>query len=455
MKKWQKTKIGEFLFEREGKYKPDSEIIAGLKRINKIDFLGNFHIAQKTSKTNMILICPNDLVISGINVSKGAMGIYHGDEDITATIHYSSYIFDTSKIDVEYFKRFLKSAEFIRLLQEQVKGGIKTEIKPKHILPLEIDLPDLAEQRKILSHFKSVETGDGELKQKLARQQTLLKKLRQQILQEAIEGKLTKDWRAENPDIEPASELIKRIQAEKKQLIKDKKIRPQKPLPPISEGKKPFELPEGWVWCYLNDVIYENPKNGYSPKTVDFSTATKTLKLGATTTGKFVDTQIKYINEEIPKDSFLWLRKRDILIQRGNSMDFVGVSAIYNGENHKFIYPDLMMKLKPIESISELFLHHILMSPYCREYFRDNATGAQRSMPKINQGVVSNVLIPFCSQTEQKAIVTKVKKLLALCDQLETQITSNQSHAKQLMQAVLKEAFFQQDKTAEQVTANA
>ncbi len=192
---WKKTRIGQFLFERKGKYKPDDKAIAGLNRIDKIDFSGNFHIAQKPSKTNMILICPGDLVISGINVSKGALGIYHSDEDVTATIHYSSYTFDKSKIDVEYFKRFLKSSAFINLLQEQVKGGIKTEIKPKHILPLEIELPDIKEQKQKVQHFKSIESEDTELKQELTHQQTLLKKLRQQILQEAIEGKLTQDWR--------------------------------------------------------------------------------------------------------------------------------------------------------------------------------------------------------------------------------------------------------------------
>jgi type I restriction enzyme S subunit len=58
----------------------------------------------------MILICPDDLVISGINVAKGAMGIYRGDKNIVATIHYSSYTFDEKKINVSYFKRFLKSA---------------------------------------------------------------------------------------------------------------------------------------------------------------------------------------------------------------------------------------------------------------------------------------------------------------------------------------------------------
>ena len=88
----------------------------------------------------------------------------------------------------------------------------------------------------------------------LIHQQILLKKLRQQILQEAIEGKLTADWRAQNPDAEPASALLKRIAAEKDQLIKDRKIKAQKPLPPISDEEKPFKLPPGWEWCRTANV---------------------------------------------------------------------------------------------------------------------------------------------------------------------------------------------------------
>lgn len=444
---WKKVKVGDFLFEREGRYKPDSLEIAGLQRIDKIDFSGNFHIGNKPSKTDMILIKPGDLVISGINVAKGALGIYRGQDDVTATIHYSSYTFDESKVSVEYFKRFLKSPLFVQLLKEQVKGGIKTEIKPKHLLPLEILLPYKQEQLAILSRFQRIENEDDELKTELTHQQTLLKKLRQQILQEAIEGKLTADWRAQNHDVEPASELLKRIVAEKAQLVKDKKIKAQKTLPPIMDEEKPFELPQGWGWCRLDQLIYESPRNGYSPQTVDFPTATRTLKLGATTSGKFDATEIKYIDEPIPQDSFLWIKPRDILIQRGNSIDFVGVSAIYNGEDNSFIYPDLMMKLKPVNSISEVYLHHTLMSVTCRKYFRKNAIGAQKSMPKINQAVVSGALVPLCGEAEQQAIVSKVKKLFTLCDQLETQTTQNQTHAEQLMQAVLKEAFSHNSET--------
>ncbi len=269
MAKWFEKKVGDFLFEREGKYKPDAPQIKGLKRIEKIDFSGNFYIGEKASRTNMILVHPSDLVISGINVAKGAMGIYLGKNPVTATIHYSSYTFDEKQIDVDYFKRFLKSPEFLRLLKEQVKGGIKTEIKPKHILPLRISIPSLGEQKNIVSHFKNIETEDQDLKSELTHQQSLLKKLRQQILQEAIEGKLTADWRQQNPDVEPASELLKRIREEKEQLIQDKKICKPKPLPAITADEIPFDIPEGWEWCRLGEIA--NFLNGYAFKSSWFT----------------------------------------------------------------------------------------------------------------------------------------------------------------------------------------
>jgi type I restriction enzyme S subunit len=447
MGKWPVTKVSTFLFEREGKYKPNAKEVANFKRIEKIDFKGNFYIANKPSNTNMILVKSGDLVMSGINVAKGAMGIYEGEEVVTATIHYSSYTFDEQKINVEYFKRFLKSPEFIKLLQEQVKGGIKTEIKPKHILSLQIPLPSLPQQEEILFKFQRMETEDRELKLQISYQQSLLKQLKQEILQDAIEGKLTEKWRIANPDIEPAIKLLKRITDEKEQLIKSGKIKKQKPLTKITEGDKPFALPKNWEWCRLDQIIYESPRNGYSPKSVDFQTNTKTLKLGATTKGTFDASEYKYINEEIDQYSYLWLKEKDILIQRSNSLDHVGISAIYQGKEHTFIYPDLMMKIQVVDRIDYIFVHKILTSPFCREYFRTNATGAQKSMPKINQGTVSCAMIPLPPLEEQKEIVDNINELFAICDQLEAKITRNQAYADQLMLAVLKEAFTQTAET--------
>ncbi|MFA5879101.1 MAG: hypothetical protein WC860_02900 [Candidatus Margulisiibacteriota bacterium] len=98
-----------FLTEREGRYKPNDKKISNYYRLNKIDFSGTIHLSDKLSKTDMIIVEPGDLVISGINVAKGAISVYEGKEPITATIHYSSYIFDKNKINIDYFKRYLKS----------------------------------------------------------------------------------------------------------------------------------------------------------------------------------------------------------------------------------------------------------------------------------------------------------------------------------------------------------
>jgi len=402
----------------------------------------------------MILIRQGDLVISGINVAKGAMGIYHGNEDVTATIHYSSYTFDTSRIDVEYFKRFLKSVEFIRLLQEQVKGGIKTEIKPKHILPLEIDLPHITEQKQILSHFESVETEDADLKEELNHQQTLLKKLRQQILQEAIEGKLTKDWREQNPDVEPASELLKRIQAEKAQLIKDKKIKKQKSLPAISKNEISNDIPETWEWVRLGEMVYPDRgitygivKMGGHPKTG----GTYALRCSDVRFRKFDLSGVRKVTNEISNQyKRTILEGGEILLNIRGTLG--GCAIVYDSMKGYNIAREVGL-IPLIEKSINDFVLNVLTSPYFNEEIAKNLRGI--AYKGLNLNILNKLLIPVPPVQEQKAIVTKVEKLLAVCDQLESQITSNQSHANALMQAVLKEAFSQSSDQREKVVVNA
>src|SRR5690606_32990229 len=77
------------------------------------------------------------------------------------------------------------------------------------------------------------------------------------FLREAMQGELVEQNQAD----EPASELLAQIKAEKEQLIKDKKIKKQKPLPTISEDEIPFEIPDNWVWCRLGEICQVNPRN--------------------------------------------------------------------------------------------------------------------------------------------------------------------------------------------------
>ena len=440
MSEWKKVKIGDFLTEREGRYKPDDSKISKYKRLDKIDFSGTIHISDKPTKTDMIIVHPGDLVISGINVAKGAVAVYQGDEPVCATIHYSSYTFDSSKVDLDYFKYFVKSPTFIAALQKQVKGGIKTEIKPKHLLPLEISIPDLQTQQEIVKKISLQLKKTEQLSVEIESQKNYIKQLRQNILQEAIEGKLTAEWRKQNPvqkgnpDYD-AEALFEQIQKER---INGKK---QKELPPITDKEKPFEIPKGWKWIRLGEIIKEPPRNGYSPKAVDFETPIKTLKLGAVTYGIFDPNEYKYINEEIPKDAYCWLKNGDFLIERSNSVEYVGICAIYTGKDNEFMYPDLLMRFRTQDVLSKQYIHTALISPFNRSYFMSKAKGAQKTMPKINQECVVNTMIPLPPIAEQKEIVIRVEKHLQAISNLDNQIIEREQLTKRLMQSILKDAF--------------
>ena len=85
--------------------------------------------------------------------------------------------------------------------------------------------------------------------------------LKNSILQLAIQGRLVE----QRPEEVTAQELYKQIQAEKQRLIKAGKIKKEKPLPEITEDEKPFEIPESWMWCRLNDIVAKTVKRGKSP----------------------------------------------------------------------------------------------------------------------------------------------------------------------------------------------
>ena len=432
------TQIGQFLFEREGKYKPTAIELNGLKRVDKIDFAGNFHIAQKPSNTNMILIKSGDLVISGINVAKGAMAIYQGHEDVTATIHYSSYTFDETQIEVEYFKRFLKSPEFVRLLKEQVKGGIKTEIKPKHLLALEIPLPTLNEQKKVVTHFLRFESEQAELNYEITYQKKLLNNLRQRIFQEAIEGRLTASWRKLNLCMETASTLLERITAEKAELVKNQKIKSHKPLTPINDKEKPFELPKEWIWCPLGDIA-----NGFQYGTSSKSLAVgkiPVLRMGNIQSGEVSWDGLVFSNDDDEIEKYK-VEDGDLLFNRTNSRELVGKTALFRGDRQSIFAGYLVrfrMALDICPEYANFVMNSILHNEWCNEVKTD-ALGQSN----INATKLRMFRFPLPPSLEQSIIVAKVKKLLVLCDQLEVEIANNQSHAKQLMQAVLKEAFSQ------------
>lgn len=442
MSNWQKVKIGDFLFERKGRYKPNDEQIVNLPRIEKIDFSGNFHIGNKDSKTDMILIKDGDLVISGINVAKGAMGIYSG-EDVTATIHYSSYTFDSNKINVEYFKRFLKSSEFIELLNEQVKGGIKTEIKPKHILPLEIQLPDINTQAQIVQHFENVEDDIADVTQEVLKQQSLLKQLKQTILQEAIEGKLTAKWRAKNPDIGTAKELLEQIKTEKEKLVKEKKIKQGKKQIANEIEDLDIEIPDSWLLIDLDDITqYITDGTHQTPRYVE--NGRMFLSAQNVKPFKFMPEIYRCVSEE-DYQKYIANRqteKGDLLLGRVGAG--IGETAVVDQDLEFAIYVSLGLVKTFKQFTNPEYLATVFNSPYGVRYAKGNISSGGGSAGNFNLGRIRSFPIPFPPLEEQKEIVATIEKLFTLCDELESEINQNKTTVQTIMTTVLKEAFEQQ-----------
>ena len=436
MNEWKKVKIGEFLTEREGRFKPDDKRISKYQRLDKIDFSGNIHLSNKPTKTDMILVQPGDLVISGINVAKGAITVYQGEEPVCATIHYSSYTFDSSKVDLDYFKFFVKSAAFIAAMQKQVKGGIKTEIKPKHLLALEISIPDLGTQKKIVKEISSQLEKTEQLSSEIEKQKSYAKQLRQNILQEAIEGKLTADWRKQhpvqkgNPDYD-AQALFDKIQAEMSEAKSTKKS-----LAPISKDEIPFEIPTGWKWVKLGEICekitdgtHKTPK--YTNSGVKFVSAKDIYN-------KELDfSHCKYISENEHRELYKRCNPEynDLLISKSGSIGTVTL----NNVKYEF---SLFESLALVKYNQKLMLPKFMQ--YAVQYICNNLTASDIKgvcVKHLHLNVLSSQILSVPPLAEQKEIVARVEQLLQTITQLETQIATRETTTKQLMQSILKDAF--------------
>lgn len=446
MNNWPYRPLSDFLKEREGRYKPNDPKISDYKRLDKINFSGLIHVSKKPSKTNMIIVRSGDLVISGINVAKGALAIYQGNEPVVATIHYSSYTFDKDKIDIEFLKRFLKSPAFIIELQNQVKGGIKTEIKPKQLLPLKLRIPELPEQKIINQQFVAIETEISSLSNEVSTQSSYLTKLRQTILQEAIEGKLTADWRKENtvrkgdPDYD-AEALLDKIRAEKEKLFTDGKIKKQKPIAPIKLEEVPFDLPEGWVWCRLGEIC--NIVRGSSPrpkgdplywckKKTEYHWITIADFTPYGNNGTLTGTK-GFLTKEGAKHS-RYIEKGDLLVAC-SGVGSVGRS-IQSGITG-YIYDGIIAARKIQNPETKSFLKLFLEFKEAQIY--SYASGA--NWLNINTDILNNYLLGLPPLKEQSKIVERVKKLFFMSDELGSQVSERKNQSAQLMQAVLREAF--------------
>jgi type I restriction enzyme S subunit len=382
-------------------------------------------------------------------------------------------VFDSFYIQNNFFKLWMLSPVVQNYYNEMISGFNSPSITMNQFLDTPIPVAPIQEQNLIIDFFLALETDkqieNNALPKELIRgiieldklqnysvslfknisnRKLLIPQLKQSILQEAIQGKLTAYWRKQNPTTEPASELLKRIKTEKAQLIKDKKIKKEKPLPPITKEEIPFELPEGWVWCRLGEInnVFLGGAAFSSSRFIKQSNIQvlrisniKNDQLNISKNPVFID-DIN-ANENHRNELF----SRDILITMTGTREkrdycFTVELTENHFKNKQLFLNQRVGCFRLSKKVNTTFTTLALKSQSLLEPVFDSSTGSA-NQANIGKDSLLNIIYPLPPLYEQKEIVKKVEALMKHCKELGQEIQTSEANAQMLMQAVLKEAF--------------
>ena len=404
-------------------------------------------------------------------------GAYSGKTNISPKkcfVTSNSLVCDFFNKDLTYYKYFFYSITALPK-NKIVTGSAQPQVTATNALPLPIALPPLEEQKEIVkvveTLFKEVELLEqltverinlkedfvtsalNQLTTNNANQEWAflqehfksffnetanIKKLRETVLQLAVQGKLTADWREKNSYTEDASILLKRIQKEKAQLVKDKKIRKEKTLPKITKEEIPYELPDGWIWEYLGiSMLKITDGTHHSPANVengDFkyvsakNIKSKGIKLS----------NITYVTEEAHREIYARCNPQlgDLLYIKDGAT--TGICCINDLDEEFSMLSSVALIKQPKEVLNE-YLLRVFRSPYYYDLMRKGMTGV--AITRVTLTKLKASIIPIPPLEEQKVIVQKVNTLMGLCDNLEQEVKRSQEQIVQLMQSCLREVF--------------
>ncbi|MCI6098584.1 MAG: restriction endonuclease subunit S, partial [Selenomonadaceae bacterium] len=233
--------------------------------------------------------------------------------------------------------------------------------------------------------------------------------LRNSILQMAIEGKLTRQL----PEDGNAADLLKKIKAEKARLIKEKKIKKEKPLPEIGDDEIPFEIPDNWCWVRLGNLVsvlgdgihgtpeYDVDGEYYFVNGNNLSNGRIVFK-GATKKVSYTE-YVKYAKE---------LNSKTILVSINGT---IGNVAFYDGE--KVVLGKSACYFNLLNYLEKRYLYRLLKTDYFIKYAVSNATGS--TIKNVSLKVMKEWIVPLPPLEEQKRIVARLEKILPLVDAYE------------------------------------
>lgn len=340
---------------------------------------------------------------------------------------------DKTQLSAEFLYRYLDFNKENELVA-RMKGMANVSLPMKEIASVEIPLPPLEIQKEFITKFHKLEYGKNQISTELNHQLALVKELWQAYLREAMQGNLV----AQDERDEPAEILLEKIKAEKEKLVTAKKIKRDKPLPPIKPEEIPFEIPSNWTWCRLGEIVQHN-----SGKTLDGGRNTGELREYITTSnlywGYFTTDNLKTMPIEDEELNRCLAVKGDLLVCEGGE---AGRAAVWESET-SICFQNHIHRLRPYCNINSYYLfqffQHINFSGEINNYRKG------MGISNLSGKSLSSIITPLPPLAEQERIVAKLEKLMKFCDELEANIKQGIANADSLLQTALKEALEPKD----------
>ena len=393
----------------------------------------------------------------------------------------NQHIFKSILIGDAFETPFLKLAINSRLFEliEQAHGGVGLQhiTKPK-LEAVVLTLPPLAEQQRIVAKVDELMALCDELEAAQAEREATrgrlaaaslarlgapdpdtakfrvhaafalenlaplttrlgqIKALRQTILDLAVRGKLV----AQDPEDEPASELLRLIAVERNHLVAQKSLRREKSLAAIDSDEPPFGVPSGWEWSRIGDAVLAT-QYGTSTKSFPSEQGVPLLTMGNIQGGLVVcrgEKKIPDTAEELPA---LYLKQFDLLYNRTNSAELVGKTGIYLGEDDCRTFASYLIRIKVSRKhFSPHFLNVAMNTPEFRETQIGPLIKKQTGQANVNGTALKNMLVPVPPLAEQHRINAKVDELMALCDRLKASLAPSDDTRRRTLDALLHDA---------------
>jgi type I restriction enzyme S subunit len=372
-------------------------------------------------------------------VNVGSIGLVSDDTRGLISPAYVIFKPKPKSIIPELLFKFLKSAEGLRQIIFYARGTVRQALRFEDLCNIEISIPAYSEQQglynKLINSQKSSNILDAELKNQLE----LLKKLRQQLLQDAVQGKLVE----QNKKDEPASELLKKIKKQKETLIKQKKLKIGRATEQSVSLINDVDIPNAWQWCKSDEIFFVTKLAGF-----EYSEHISLKESGDIPVVRAQNVRPLCID----KTNLLYIDaktsatlERCALIKKCLLVTFIGAGigdvATFEETERWHLAPNVA-KMEPFEGCEELtnvkYLNYYLMSRLGqKEIFKHVKATAQ---PSLSMGTIRDIDFAIPPLAEQHRIVQKLDELMQYCNELEASIKQSELQNAKLLQQVLREA---------------